>query len=188
MCVCRVATLNRVLVATSDRTLRAAGFRLFGGSHERRYRLGLLEQALRPGRGGVRVAAVEALREGAECVDAEMMERVTAETLASQPPAVAAALASLVGACATLSNVLEVGRALAADGKRRALVLPLIRFVVARSGETGEQLATALGMGHPAVVWAVDGQQDHALPARALDDLGAVDVCEAVYKHFCRRN
>ena len=172
----------QVAVATSDRTLRGAGLRLFAGSEDRRYRMVLVEQGLRPGREEIRVAAVAALWGEAERVDAEMVASVNADVLASLPPSVAAAFACLVGARAAPRTVLEVGLALGGDGKRRALALLLIRFVTDRSVE--RELALVLGAGHPAVAWALGEEHAEGLGPEALDDLGSVAVCEAVYKYI----
>lgn len=177
-------TVHQVVVATSDRALRADGLRLLARSDERRYRMDLLKQALRPGREEVRLAAVAALCEEAERVDADMLAPVDAAVLASLPPVVAATFACLVGARAAPETVLEIGQSLGTDGKRRALVLLLIRFVTARSVEVGRELGVVLGKGHPAVGWALGGEDGQGLGAEVLDDLGAIEVCEAVCRYM----
>ena len=172
-----------IILATSDDRIRLDGLRLFARSTEPRYRSHLLDVALRPGRPELRMAAVDALCQESDHVDEELLDRITAEILDGQPAPIAAALSCLVGAVAAPETVFDLGKVLAANAKRRALVLLLILFVMERSTKVGRRLAGSLPADHPAVAWALRGNGGNGLDETALEDLGDAAVCEAVYQY-----
>ena len=176
--------IYKVVSMTADSVIREAGLRIFARSEEPVHRHQLVELALRRGYEELQQAAISALRDEEERVSEKMMTMVSSEELISQPPLVAAALACLIGSCASQKAVLEIGNVLVGDQRRRVLVVLLIRFVKKRSTEVARQLATLLGDRYSAVAWALNSPRGDSLDASFLDELGSIDVCEAVYVYL----
>ena len=94
---------------------------------------------------------------------------------------VAAVLTIVLGTSGTADVVRGVAVQLAADSKRRPLVLLLIKLSYDRELELASELAQLLPVEHPALKWALGGEIDWKSD-QPLSDLGDPANCSEVFR------
>lgn len=140
----------------------------------------LFELATEPGRYFLRGQAADSFLSAFGSVDADVIAKINPDLLSTQPPEVAAPLTLVLAAGGSEEAILHAAIALAANPKRRALVLLLIRAVSDRLPELAPKLAALMPNEHPALVWASGGEIDWKDDQR-LSDLGDRSVCREVF-------
>jgi hypothetical protein len=103
--------------------------------------------------------------------------------LSSLPSNVAASLTLLLGADGETEAIERAASVLAANSKRRVLVLLLIHVVNGRIPELAPKLATLMPSGHPALDWALGGEIDWK-DDHLLSDLGERSMCSEVFVFY----
>ncbi|MER8948269.1 hypothetical protein [Mesorhizobium sp. M0809] len=128
----------------------------------------------------IRLDALDALAD-AESVDPSIVGRLTPAFLLRSPAILAAPAAHLVGAHASAETALKIFERVASSNKRRALLLVGANALARRDRTTAERIIDLLEPDHP-------GRQLLAtvepLPASILDDLGKIQLREAVRKRL----
>lgn len=173
------AAIYKLGIETSDPGLRVACFDLVADRGDPAAQLGLLRLAADPGRRAVRIDAANALLFTSRALDAAIPALITAKVLASRIAPIAVRLALLLGHVGTLDSVVQACRVLATHPARQALVIAMIWTARDRDPKKARDMAAFLPPGHPAATWAL-ATDDRKLPADALDDLGDVEVAEAL--------
>ncbi|WP_245515282.1 hypothetical protein [Rhizobium deserti] len=128
----------------------------------------------------IRLDALDALAD-AEFVDPSIVGRLTPAFLLKSPAILAAPAAHLVGAHAPAETALKLFERVASSNKRRALLLVGANALAKRDRTTAEQIIDLLEPDHPGrqLLTAID-----PLPASILDNLGKVQLREAVRKRL----
>ena len=111
----------------------------------------------------------------------ESAEQAQLLKLTAQIESVAAVLSIVLGASGNADIVRDVAVQLAADSKRRPLVLLLIKLSYDRELESASELAQLLPAGHPALAWALGGVIDWKSD-QPLSDLGDPAICSEVFR------
>jgi hypothetical protein len=140
----------------------------------------LFQLATEPGRYIIRGQAAAGLLSAFGSADPELVAKITPDLLASQPSNVAASLTLLLGAGGEIEAIESAATALAANTKRRVLVLLLIHVVNGRIPELAPKLAALMPTDHPALVWALGGEIDWEND-KPLSDLGERSICGEVF-------
>jgi hypothetical protein len=141
----------------------------------------LFELATKPGRHSIRRQAADGFLYILTQVAPEITGQITADLLKSQIESVAAVLSIVLGASGNADTVKAVAVQLAADSKRRPLVLLLIKLSYDRELELASELALLLPAGHPALKWALGGEIDWKSD-QPLSDLGDPAICSQVFR------
>jgi hypothetical protein len=140
----------------------------------------LFQLATEPGRYIIRGQAAAGLLSAFGSADPELVAKITPDLLTSQPSNVAASLTLLLGAGGEIEAIESAATALAANTKRRVLVLLLIHVVNGRIPEFAPKLAALMPTDHPALVWALGGEIDWEND-KPLSDLGERSICGEVF-------
>jgi hypothetical protein len=173
--------LKAIAISADDPTLRAELFKLLatnGGSYGQEL---LFELATKPGRHSIRRQAAGGFLHILTEVAPEITAQITADLLTAQIESVAAVLSIVLGASGNADIVRDVAVQLAADSKRRPLVLLLIKLSYDRELESASELAQLLPAGHPALAWALGGVIDWKSD-QPLSDLGDPAICSEVFR------
>lgn len=173
--------LKATAISADDRTLRAELFEVMaigGGAFGQEL---LFDLAAKPGRHSIRRQAANGLLHILTAVAPEITAQITVDLLASQIDCVSAVFSIVLGAAGEASIVKAVAVRLAADLKRRALVLLLIRLSHDRGLELASELAELLPAAHPALKWALGGEIDWKND-QPLSDLGDPGICREVFQ------
>ena len=173
--------LKAIAISADDRTLRAELFKALatnGGEFGQKL---LFDLATKPGRHLIRRQAANGFLHILPAVAPEITAQITADLLTSQIDSVAAVFSIVLGAAGTADIVRAAAVQLAADSKRRALVLLLIRLSHERDLESASELAQLLPAGHPALKWALGGKVDWKSD-QPLSDLGDHGICREVFQ------
>lgn len=128
----------------------------------------------------IRLDAVDALAD-AESVDPSIVGRLTPAFLLRSPAILAAPAAHLVGAHAPAAAALKLFERVASSNKRRALLLVGANAMSKRDLTTANRILDLLEPGHPGRQLLAAAEP---LPASILDDLGKVQLREAVRKRL----
>jgi hypothetical protein len=136
--------------------------------------------ATEPGRYHIRGQAAAGLLSAFGSADSDLVAKIAPELLSSQPSNVAASLTLLLGADGEVEAIGHEASVLAANSKRRVLVLLLIHVVNDRIPELAPKLAALMPAGHPALVWALGGEIDWK-DDHLLSDLGERTICGEVF-------
>lgn len=139
----------------------------------------LLTLAITPGRTSVRKAAARALLLSRERLTSEVIERIVPSLLESRIESVATLLTLILAGTACLEKVHAAAEQLAANAKRRVLLLLIIRELNERDMRLAKKVAQMLPEHHPALRWAfgeelADAQDD------LVADLGDPAICAEV--------
>lgn len=176
----RADEILEIAISSGDPTLRCNVFDTLAthaGSHGQEL---LFQIATEPGRYRIRGQAAAGLLSAFSSANAELIAKITPDLLDSQPSNVAASLTLLLGASGEGQAIESAAIALAANTKRRVLVLLLIHVVNGRIPELVPKLAALMPAGHPALVWALGGEiawEDD----KPLSDLGERATCGEVF-------
>ncbi|MGA1859864.1 hypothetical protein VH569_28090 [Azospirillum sp. 11R-A] len=179
--------LFAIATDTSDPDVRRAIFTLlakFGGElyHERLFFL-----AVEPGSARVRSSSAYALLAVGADLDGGLIERITPQLLDKRYEPVAGVLAILLGWRGSAEAVRSAAEALAANRKRRALVLLIAWMLASRDRAAAEELVAMLPAGHPAAPWALGGGIG-AVDDTVISDLGDPSICAEVLTYMRLRN
>jgi hypothetical protein len=172
--------LSEIAISSGDVTLRTIIFETLAthaGSHGQHL---LFQLATEPGRYLIRGQAAEGLLSAFGSTDSNLVAKITPELLGSQPSKVAALLTLLLGADGEAGAIERAASVLAANSKRRVLVLLLIRVVHGRIPELAAKLAVLMPTWHPALEWALGGEIDWR-DDHLLSDLGERSMCGEVF-------
>jgi len=128
----------------------------------------------------IRMDALDVLA-NADSVDASIVARLTPAFLLNSPEILAAPAAHLVGAHAFAEDALKLFELVSSSNKRRALLLVGANAMARRDRTTADRILDLLEPGHLGrqLLAAAD-----PLPASILDDLGSVQLREAVRKQL----
>ena len=128
----------------------------------------------------IRLDALNALAD-ADSVDQSVVARLTPAYLLGLPPILAAPAAHLVGAHAPAKFALKLFEWVASSNERRALLLVGANAMARRDRATADRILDLLEPGHPGrqLLTSVE-----PLPEFILDDLGSVQLREAVRKRL----
>lgn len=128
----------------------------------------------------IRLDAMDALAD-AEAIDPSIVAQLTPAYLLKAPPILAAPAAHLIGAHAEIPKAMGCFERIASSNKRRALLLVGAAAMAPRDSEAAARILDLLETDHP-------GRQllstSEPLPASILDDLGKVQLREAVRKRL----
>ena len=126
----------------------------------------------------VRVDAIDALS-GAEVVESDILDAITAKLLLRLAPPLAASACVLLATHGRVAAVVEAMERIAHSTKSRALLLPGVYGLADRDRDAAIGLLALLGSDHPArrLLDLTGGEQ---LPNTALDDLGHIRIRKAV--------
>jgi hypothetical protein len=172
--------LSEIAISSGDVTLRSIIFDTLAthagsdGQHM------LLQLATEPGRYLIRGQAAAGLLSVLGSADSNLVAKITPELLSSQPSNVAASLTLLLGADGEAEAIERAASVLAANSKRRVLVLLMIHVANGRIPELAPKLAALMPSGHPALEWALGGEIDWE-DDHLLSDLGERSMCGEVF-------
>lgn len=128
----------------------------------------------------IRLDAIDALAD-ADTVAPSIAGHMTSAYLLKAPPILAAPAAHLIGAHAPIPEAIGLFKRVASSNKRRALLLVGAAAMASRDGEAAARILDLLEPGHP-------GRQllsaSEPLPVSVLDELGTVQLREAVRKRL----
>ena len=175
-----VDELSEVAISSGDVALRSSIFDILATHAGADGQQMLFQLATEPGRNLIRGQAAAALLSAFGSAHSGLVANITAELLSSQPGNVAASLALLLGAEGEFQAIERAANALAANSKRRVLVLLLIHAVNGRSPELAPKLAALLPSDHLALEWALGGDIDWE-DDKPLSDLGERSICKEVF-------
>ncbi|WP_429227312.1 hypothetical protein [Inquilinus ginsengisoli] len=177
--------LFNIATDTSDPKLRRAVFQLMaesGVASQKR----LFDLAVRPGRTSVRVLAAEALHRAGETLGKRVINAISSPLVATRYAPVATILAALLGRRADVSAIRAVAEDLAANAKRKVLLLPIVWHLKDRDRRVAEEIVAMLPAGHRAVAWVL-----RSAPSKIDDldfsDLGDHDACAEVLNYMKAR-
>lgn len=131
----------------------------------------------------IRLDALDALAD-ADTVAPDIVANLTPAFLLKLPPVVAASAAHLIGAHASPLSAVKMFERIASSNKRRALLLVGANAMASRNRAAADRIIDLLEPGHP-------GRQllavEQPLPTSILNDLGTVQLREAVRKRLGNR-
>lgn len=163
--------LYRLAIDTRDSDLRYEIFVLLVKSAASRFQEELLDLALNPGSRGIRQLAAHALLIGSAQVAPAVLKRITPKLLETRIERVASRLLLLVALSGEIEDVIPAAEALAANPKRRVLLLLAIWVRREDDMASAERIARMLPASSVGVGWALAGGVGR-LADGALDDLG----------------
>jgi hypothetical protein len=172
--------IRGIVISTDDYDLRAELCRQLATNCGKQGQEVLFELATTPGRSSIRTAAASGLLWSLPDVSPRIVTKITADLLATQINSVAARLSILLGACGEASLVKSAAQELAANLKQRVLILLLIRLARERDAELAQAMAEMLPSDHPAMEWALEGENNWTNDQR-LSDLGDPGTCREVF-------
>lgn len=164
---------------TDDPKLRTSIFDLLGVQADRNIQERLLTLAITPGRTSVRKAVAWALLLSRERLALEVIERIVPGLLESRIESVATLLTLILAGTASLDKVYAVAKQLAANAKRRVLLLLIIRELSERDVALAKKVAQILPEHHPALRWAF-GEEVGDAQDDLVADLGDPGICAEV--------
>ncbi len=128
----------------------------------------------------IRIDALDALAD-ADTVAPGIIANLTPAFLLKSPPILAASAAHLIGTHASPPNAVKLFERIASSNKRRALLLVGANAMASRDRAAADRIIDLLEPDHP-------GRQllavEKPLPTSILDDLGSVQLREAVRKRL----
>lgn len=133
-----------------------------------------------PGARWIRLDAIDALAD-ADSVDPSIVADLKPAFLLSSPAILAAPAAHLVGTHAPAEIALQLFERVASSNKRRALLLVGANAMAERDRPTADRILDLLEPGHPGRQLLTAAEP---LPVSILDDLGKVQLREAVRKRL----
>jgi hypothetical protein len=175
-------TLFAIATDTSDSNLRDDIFRLLARSSDSMQRV-LFDLAVEPGRPRVQSSAAYALLHAGEHIDQRVVDDITSLLVATRNESVAGVLALLLGWRGSIPAARAVAEELAANSKRRVLVLLIIWQLKDRSQSVAEEIAAMLPVDHKAVTWAM-GSCLADVDDATVADLGDPLVCAEVLAYM----
>jgi hypothetical protein len=128
----------------------------------------------------IRLDALDALA-NADAIDPSIVEHMTPSSLLRLPPILAAAAAHFVGTHTPAEKALKLFDRVASSNKRRALLLVGANAMAKRDRTTADRILDLLEPGHPGRDLLTASEP---LPVSILDDLGKVQLREAVRKRL----
>lgn len=128
----------------------------------------------------IRLDALEALAD-AETVDPAIVLQLDAQFLLKSVPILAAPAAHLVGAHAPVAHAVKLFERIASSNRRRALLLVGANALAQRDPKAAMRVLDLLEPGHPGRRLL---EATEPLPASILDDLGKIQLREAVRKRL----
>jgi hypothetical protein len=164
---------------TDDPKLRTSIFELLGVQGDRDVQERLLTLTITPGRTSVRKAVAWALLFSRERLALEVIERIVPGLLESRIESVATLLTLILAGTASLEKVYEAAEQLAANAKRRVLLLLIIRELSERDVALAKKVAQMLPERHPALRWAF-GEEVGDVQDDLVADLGDPGICAEV--------
>lgn len=176
------AALLAIATDTSDPDVRNAIFDLLAKFGDPNMQNRLFGLAVEPGRARLRSSAAYALlRAGAE-LDQSLIEAIT-PLLATRYEPVAGVLAVLLGWRGTVDAIRAAAETLAANRKRRALLLLMAWTLADRDRIVAEEIAAMLPAGHRGVAWAL-GEKIETIDEGIIADLGDPAICAEVLSYM----
>jgi hypothetical protein len=173
-------TLLDLANTTSDRTLSQYALTVAADCCSTVIQQKILKLVDIPQARWIRLDALDALAD-ADAIDPSIVEHMTPSFLLSSPPILAAAAAHLVGTHSTAEKALKLFDRIASSNKRRALLLVGANAMAKRDRTTADRILDLLEPGHPGRDLLIASEP---LPASILDDLGKVQLREAVRKRL----
>jgi len=167
----------------SDPDVRRAIFNLLAKTAGAIIHDKLFDLAVQPGGGGVRRAAAVSLLQAGKVIDQTVIDRITPKLLASRYEPVAGVLAVLLGCRGAIPAIRAAAEELAANLKRRVLLLLVVRVLNYREKSTAEEVAAMLPAGHSGVAWALGRAQEKVYDAM-IADLGDHAMCAEVLTYM----
>lgn len=173
-------TLLDLANTTGDRTLSQHALMVAAHCCGAGIQQKILELVDTPQARWIRLDALDALAD-ADAIDPSIVEHMTAAFLLSSLPILAAAAAHLVGTHAPSEKALKVFDRVASSNKRRALLLVGANSMAKRDRTTADRILDLLEPEHPGRHLLMASEP---LPVSILDDLGKVQLREAVRKRL----
>jgi hypothetical protein len=177
------ARLLEIAISSDDPTLRSDIFEVLATHASSAGQEILFHLATEPGRNRIRSQAAAGFLSSLGSVDTGVVAKISPELLSAQPGPVAATLALVLGADGEMEAIKHAATQLAANPKRRVLVILLIRLVGDRIPELASELANMLPRNHPALEWALGGKIDWKND-QFLSDLGEPCICHEVFVYM----
>lgn len=176
-------TLMEVAAGSDDevlaRKLYCAIARRGGASGERL----VLDFALTRGKVRPKTAALNALAEQDKINAGDMLDRANGKEIAERASKPAALLAYLVGSQASEPHALAVGKEIAVDTKRAAMLFPLWIGAHHRGGELPTKVEALFPAGIMTEIRAIEAA-DGVLPRTFLNSLGDPETIDGIIRAF----
>lgn len=171
--------LFNIALATQDPSVRRLSFIALACVASPVFQHRLWDLVVSPGSLAIRRAAARALLVGHERVESVIMNAITPDMVAAFPAPVAVDLALLLATNGEPDRVIAMAEALAANQRRRVIVLLLVWGLRARDFTATQRIARLLPAGHVGAQLAL-GVSQKPLGDAVLDDLGDAASVKAV--------
>ncbi len=171
--------LQKIALDTSDKVVRTGLFKVIAAQGGHTFQSRLFELAVTPGRINVMHSAAHAMLANVDVLDMLVIDEITADFLLTRTPKIAGILTLIVSCRASSSKRIEIARKIAANPKRRGLILLMLWPAVNLCKPSKSIIEKLLPEGHSSLAWVNAGPIECAEDA-LIADLGDPGTCKEI--------